>query len=174
MPRILNHHWSPRASDFDWQCYGVLAAWASLHSFGLANSQCHFEQLMIPPPPPPPRSHVRQNIALDSHAAPSIFSLSNQRQIRFGGASTSILTKMTRTSARSPLFLFHDCATLSRNRLVSGVREALAASGHDLARYSGHNFRIGAATSREEVSGLDHPDTGEMAQQCIQTACKVE
>ena len=68
-----------------------------------------------------------------------------------------------------------DGATLSRGRLVSEARGALAASDHDPARYSGHSFRIGAATAAasREVRGLDHPNAGEMAQRCVQMISKV-
>ncbi len=46
-----------------------------------------------------------------------------------------------------PLFVFKDGRFLSRQRLVSAVREALRAVGLDQSQYCGHSFRIGAATT---------------------------
>ena len=40
---------------------------------------------------------------------------------------------------------------LSRECLVKRVRQALAPSGLDVAQYSGHSFRIGAATTAASV-----------------------
>ena len=52
-----------------------------------------------------------------------------------------------RGSARGPLFLCADGSPLSRNTLVTKVRAALAQAGIDSHAYSGHSFRIGAATT---------------------------
>ena len=46
-----------------------------------------------------------------------------------------------------PLFVFEDGWALSRQALVDHVKAALRASGIPADRYSGHSFRIGAATS---------------------------
>ena len=43
------------------------------------------------------------------------------------------------------LFLFTDGRPLTKQRFVSGVREALAAIGFEPSLYAGHSFRIGAA-----------------------------
>lgn len=52
-----------------------------------------------------------------------------------------------RGPAPGPLFVFSDGCPLSRSTLVQRVREALSAAGVDAAPYSGHSFRIGAATT---------------------------
>ncbi len=52
-----------------------------------------------------------------------------------------------RSSAPGPLFIFPDGSPLSRNKLMSAVRQALVDQGIDAARVSGHSFRIGAATT---------------------------
>lgn len=52
-----------------------------------------------------------------------------------------------RGSGAGPLFKFQDGRPLTRVRLVTRVREALAAAGVDQAAYSGHSFRSGAATT---------------------------
>lgn len=50
-----------------------------------------------------------------------------------------------------PFFKFKDGKPLSRESLVKRIREALAASGFDATQYSGHSFRIGAATTAAAV-----------------------
>ena len=45
-----------------------------------------------------------------------------------------------------PLFKFKDGCSLTRQRLVVAVREALQVAGLDCTKYCGHSFRIGAAT----------------------------
>ncbi len=52
-----------------------------------------------------------------------------------------------RGSAPGPLFKFHDGKFLTRDNLVKAVRSALSAAGVEAAHYSGHSFRIGAATT---------------------------
>ena len=46
-----------------------------------------------------------------------------------------------------PLFLFEDGTPLSRAHLVTHLREALSQAGIDTDGYSGHSFRIGAAST---------------------------
>ena len=46
-----------------------------------------------------------------------------------------------------PLFRFLDGSPLSRSAVVERVRAALTAAGIDPTPFSGHSFRIGAATS---------------------------
>ena len=55
-----------------------------------------------------------------------------------------------------PFFLCKDGSRLTRNRLVAEVRRALERAGVDPAHYSGHSFRIGAATTAE-ACGLQDP-----------------
>ena len=45
------------------------------------------------------------------------------------------------------LFHYEDKKLLSRDRFVASVREALTTAGVDYKSYSGHSFRIGAATA---------------------------
>ena len=51
-----------------------------------------------------------------------------------------------RGSSQGPLFIFSDGSPLSRQRLVSHLRESLSVLGFNCELYSGHSFRIGAAT----------------------------
>ena len=53
-----------------------------------------------------------------------------------------------RPDGPGPLFIYEDGTPLSRSRLVQAVRSALTSIGTiDLSRYTGHSFRIGAATT---------------------------
>ena len=52
-----------------------------------------------------------------------------------------------RGNAVGPLFQFHDGRFLTRARFLAAVRSALAEAGLDARLYSGHSFRIGAATT---------------------------
>ena len=52
-----------------------------------------------------------------------------------------------RGKAPGPLFIFQDGKPLSRPRFVTEIKRALSAAGIDLKPYSGHSFRIDAATT---------------------------
>ena len=55
-----------------------------------------------------------------------------------------------------PLLQFADGTTLTRSFLITAVKRALATAGIDPSRYSGHSFRIGAATSAALAGLPDH------------------
>jgi hypothetical protein len=52
-----------------------------------------------------------------------------------------------RPAVPGPFFIYKDGSLLTRDRLVTAVRQALAQAGVDTSHYSGHSFRIGAATT---------------------------
>ena len=54
---------------------------------------------------------------------------------------------ITRGSAPGLFFRFSDGKGLTRDRFVKAVRLALSSAGVDVSHYSGHSFRIGAATT---------------------------
>ena len=54
---------------------------------------------------------------------------------------------MVRGLHAGPLFKFQDGRFLTRQRLVTAVRDALHSAGVQPGLYSGHSFRIGAATT---------------------------
>ena len=54
-----------------------------------------------------------------------------------------------------PFFKFANGETLSRERLVRRVQEALELAGIDARKYSGHSFRIGAVTTAASVGLKD-------------------
>ena len=56
-----------------------------------------------------------------------------------------------RGSQMGPLFTFKDGKPLTRQKLVLQLRQALKAVGIDDTKYSGHSFRIGAATTAAAV-----------------------
>ena len=61
---------------------------------------------------------------------------------------TAVLAYMVRRGAGpGPFFRFANGCPLSRERLVREVKKALSRAGVDCARYSGHSFRSGAATT---------------------------
>ena len=54
-----------------------------------------------------------------------------------------------------PFFCFSDHTPLTKARFITKVREALAAAGVDCSSYSGHSFRIGAATTAAQAGVAD-------------------
>ena len=50
-----------------------------------------------------------------------------------------------------PLFVFSDSSPLTRTKLISAVQRVLAQAGFDTAGYTGHSFRIGAATTAAQA-----------------------
>jgi len=54
---------------------------------------------------------------------------------------------VVRRPGEGPLFVFKDGRYLTRQRFVESVRDALCKAGIDQTKYSGHSFRIGAATT---------------------------
>jgi len=55
---------------------------------------------------------------------------------------------------KSPLFTLSDGTHLTRDRLQSTMRQALAKAGFDAAKYASHSLRIGGACSLA-ASGMD-------------------
>lgn len=59
-----------------------------------------------------------------------------------------------RPAVSGPLFVFRDGSFLSRERLIIAVQAALEQAGVNARSYTGHSFRIGAATAAAEA-GLE-------------------
>ena len=118
--------------------------------------------------------HLTLNeVSLDSHMAPSRLFLrikaSKTDPFRAGvtivvGATGQDLCPVLATvpflslrGARAgPLFLFADGSFLTRARFVQEVRSLLTAIGVNAATYSGHSFRIGAATTAAQAGVESH------------------
>ena len=58
-------------------------------------------------------------------------------------------------AVQGPLFIEVDGTPLTRDKLVTAVRQALQQAGVQSARYSGHSFRIGAATTAAQAGVED-------------------
>ena len=112
------------------------------------------------------------DIAVDSRETPSHMSvLVKQSKTDPFGAETTLHLGATgdtlcpvvamlgyltvRPTTPGPLFLFEDGSTLSRARLVQCLHEALSLAGLDYPSFSGHSFRIGAATTAASVGLSD-------------------
>ena len=60
-----------------------------------------------------------------------------------------------RRAGQGPLFVYVDGTPLTRDRLVETVRRILRQAGVSPAGYSGHSFRIGAATTSAQAGLQD-------------------
>ena len=112
-----------------------------------------------------------RDVTVDSHSDPSVLSVVLRRSKvdpfgtgvtihlgRTGHAICPVSALLSYLARRGqgpgPLFLFQDGASLSKQRLLLHVRQALASHGVDASRITGHSFRIGAATAAAN-SGLE-------------------
>ena len=112
------------------------------------------------------------DIAVDSHHNPSSIQVSLKQSktdpFRKGvsiylGRTQADLCPVTavlayvaiRPSVGGPLFVFKDGGYLTREKLVSHLRRALGSAGICTQGYSGHSFRIGAATTAALVGVED-------------------
>ena len=60
-----------------------------------------------------------------------------------------------RPSDHGPLFTFEDGAPLTRAALVTHLQTALSHAGIEHSNYTGHSFRIGAATAAAQAGYND-------------------
>lgn len=112
------------------------------------------------------------DISVDSHYNPRLLTIHLRRSktdpfgagcvVYLGRTDTipcpvaAILSYLSkRPSTPGPLFLFQDGTPLTRATLVSQVRQALVLAGINGSHYSGHSFRIGAATAAAEAGYSD-------------------
>ena len=112
------------------------------------------------------------DVVIDSHENPSHMMIHLKRSktdpfgagftLHFGRTGDELcpISAMLGYLARRPpdpgfLFLFRDGTPLSRARLCHELRLALMTAGVDTTGYSGHSFRIGAATTAAQVGLTD-------------------
>lgn len=112
------------------------------------------------------------DLAVDSHVAPTHLTvhLKQSKNDPFGAGTTihlgttgdtlcpvvSMLGYLARRpDTQGPLFIFADGSPLSRPRLIRELKRALQAAGVDTTGYSGHSFRIGAATTAAKAGVSD-------------------
>ncbi len=104
------------------------------------------------------------DVVVDSRLNPTYLSIHLRRSKtdQFGTGTTIVLGRTNthvcpvaallsymsiRSHTGGPLFLFQDGRTLSKSRLVACQKESLNTLGINPDGYSGHSFRIGAATA---------------------------
>ena len=109
-------------------------------------------------------SIMASDIAVDSHISPSVMRvfLRRAKTDPFGkgvsiylGKTGSIVCPVaallnylaSRPSHDGPLFIMQDTTPLTKDMFIRKVREALRQANIDPSAYSGHSFRIGAATA---------------------------
>ena len=70
---------------------------------------------------------------------------------------TAITPYLARRGAgNGPLFIFENGSFLTRDNFVTEVRRVLDGAGIEASHYSGHSFRIGAATTAALAGVQDH------------------
>ena len=115
---------------------------------------------------------LASDIAVDSRQNPQVLTilLRRSKTDQFGqgtqlylGRTNSTLCPVSavlaylaiRPSVPGPLFVFKDGTPLSRSHLVSHLRGALSQLGIDGTNFSGHSFRIGAASTAAHAGFSD-------------------
>ncbi len=112
-----------------------------------------------------PEVHLNlQDLAIDSHSNPSLVRLRIKQSktdplrqgvdVFLGATNTNICPVQAlvwyiavRSPSPGPLFVFQSGSPLTRTSLISYVQSALRRSGISSSAYTGHSFRIGAATT---------------------------
>jgi hypothetical protein len=160
-PQVLRRIWQVWSHDSP--CFDRLMLWAAfcLGFFGFMRAgefTCPSREAFVP------TMLGVADVQVDSHVRPTRLAvhLKVSKTDQFGigttlhlGITGNELCPVTavlgylavRPQSPGPLFIFEDGASLSRQRLVQALRQALQAAGIDSSRYSGHSFRIGAATA---------------------------
>ena len=109
-------------------------------------------------------SLLASDVPIDSHLDPQILTirLRHSKTDQFGSGryihlgrtqdtlcpGTSVLSYMAiRPNTTDRLFAFQNGTALTRSKLTSHLREAVASIGMEPKGYSGHSFRIGAAST---------------------------
>ncbi len=157
--RRIRNIWSQQPRDRD-----IIMLWAAfcLGFFGFLRAG---EFTLLNDKAFDPEAHLTAgDIAIDSHTAPTLMrvtiKMSKTDPFRHGahlfiGATLDDLCPVTamlvylacRGSSPGFLFKFADGRPLTRQRMVDKLRSALTSAGIDCRRFSGHSFRIGAATT---------------------------
>ena len=116
---------------------------------------------------------TQQDVAVDSHTSPShvVIQMKHSKNDPFAagtrlhlgttGHFSCPVSSLTgnlaiRPTKPGPLFVFSDGSPLSRSRLMQS-RQVLSEVGVDCSGYSGHSFRIGAATTAARLGVSDSP-----------------
>lgn len=157
--RCLKSQWASHASDPN---YVMLWAACCVGFFGFLRAG----EFTVPSSQDfnPSSSLTVEDVSVDQHANPTLIRIhlkqSKTDPFRHGvdiylGRTNVDLCPVAallayiavRPSTQGPLFIFRDGTPLTRDKLVVAVRQALGQAGIESAMYSGHSFRIGAATT---------------------------
>ena len=124
--------------------------------------------------PESPPTILASGLAIDSHTNPTMIKvvLGRTKTDQFNRGTAIYIGKTgsdicpvrailqylaTRPTPRQgPLFVHQDESPLTRAQFVHLLKEALAMRGVDHKRYTGHSFRIGAATTAAQSEVPDH------------------
>ena len=157
--RSLKQLWDPSASNQD---VAMLWAACTLGFFGFLRCgefTCPSRQAYDP------SCHLSlEDVAIDSPTTPSIMRVTLKQSktdpfrqgvdIFLGATKNPLCPVMAmlaylaiRGSAAGPLFIRSNGSPLTRSFLVDSLKTALSQCGIDPAKYNGHSFRIGAATT---------------------------
>ena len=165
-PQILRHiksQWAPQGGETD---YVMLWAACCAGFFGFMRAG----EFTSRPGEHPPSLTV-EDVAVDDRANPTMVRIHLKRSKtdpfrhgvdiylgRTGRDLCPVAALLAFMAIRPPgngaLFVFANGTPLTRDKLVEAVRCALQKAGVPAAGYSGHSFRIGAATSAAEA-GLE-------------------
>ena len=111
--------------------------------------------------------------AVDSHTAPSVVCIHLRKaktdpfgrgiSLYLGRTGTDICPVAAllnylsiRPRGDGPIFVHQDGSPLLKHQFITEVRQALGAAGLNPSQYSGHSFRIGAATTAAAAGIPDH------------------
>ena len=157
--RLIKRVWDQKSSDHD---YRMLWAACCLGFFGFLRAG----EFTVPTDSSfDPEAHLcYSDIAVDNSSIPQVIRITIKQSktdpfrkginLFLGGTLVdlcpveSLLNYLVvRGSKDGPLFIFKDGQPLTRQRLVTALREVLQVAGVDQSKNSGHSFRIGAATT---------------------------
>ncbi len=161
--RLIKNQWAPHGGETD---YRMLWAACCVGFFGFMRAG----EFTSSPGEHSPSLTVK-DIAVDDHADPSMVRIHLRRSktdpFRHGvdlylgwtdrdlcPVAALLAFMAVRPAVNGPLFVFANGSPLTRDRLVKAVRLALQQAGVPATGYSGHSFRIGAATSAAQA-GLE-------------------
>ena len=164
--RNLLHTWSSAPTDH----YKSRLMWAAscLAFFGFLRSGEFTLRSLAESP-----AILASDAAVDSRTEPSVVTIRLRRaktdpfgrgvSIYLGKTETDICPVAAilnylavRPQGEGPLFVHRDGSPLLKQQFITGVRQALSAAGLDPSLYSGHSFRIGAATTAAAAGIPDH------------------
>ena len=164
--RAIHHSWSTSAPTFNktmlWAafCLGFFEFMRSGEFICLSLERFRDDMLSI------------QDVAVDSHSHTTILAIRlwHSKTDAFGvgvtlyvGCTGDTLCPVSamlaylavRPKTPGPLFIYKDGTPLSRTCLIRELRLALESAGIQSAQFSGHSFRIGAATTAAQVGLSD-------------------